>query len=99
MPDEDYTESVLRVVESIPPGKVLNYGAIAVIVGRGGPRQVGAVMTNVGGGVPWWRVVYADGSLPGCHRPDALDHYREEQTPMRAGESVVDIRQAFWKDA
>ena len=41
---EEYVEAVLQVVESIPPGRVMSYGAIAECVGQGGPRQVGAVM-------------------------------------------------------
>ena len=59
--DDDYAELVLSVVERIPPGQVATYGDIAEIVGRGGPRQVGHVMALWGGGVPWWRVVRADG--------------------------------------
>ena len=59
--DDEYAELVLSVVEQIPPGQVATYGDIAEIVGRGGPRQVGHVMALLGGGVPWWRVVRADG--------------------------------------
>ena len=59
--DEDYAELVLSAVEQIPPGRVATYEDIAEIVGRGGPRQVGHVMAQFGGGVPWWRVVRADG--------------------------------------
>jgi alkylated DNA nucleotide flippase Atl1 len=46
---EAYVEAVLRVVEAIPPGRVMSYGAIAAAVGRGGPRQVGRVMAVYGG--------------------------------------------------
>lgn len=90
-----YVERVLRIVESIPPGKVSTYGAIADLVGQGGPRQVGRVMSTDGGGVPWWRVVRANGTL-GCPRESALDHYRREGTPLRSGGESVDIRKAFW---
>lgn len=93
--DDRYTESVLRVVESIPAGKVLTYGAIADMVGRGGPRQVGKVMSDTGGGVPWWRVVRADGDLR-CPRERALQHYHSERTPLRSGGERVDVARAFW---
>lgn len=53
-------------------------------------------MAMDGGGVPWWRVVRADGSLPRCHIGQAQEHYRDEKTPMKAGGSAVDIRQAMW---
>jgi alkylated DNA nucleotide flippase Atl1 len=59
--DEEFTELVLRAVEQIPPGRVTTYGDIAQFLGRGGPRQVGQVMSRVGGSVAWWRVVRADG--------------------------------------
>ena len=51
------------MVEAIPPGRVMSYGDIAEYLGEGGPRQVGRVMALWGGGVPWWRVIHADGSL------------------------------------
>ena len=62
-PVDDFASSVLDVVDSIPPGRVMSYGDIAEYVGQGGPRQVGQVMALWGGGVPWWRVVRADGAL------------------------------------
>lgn len=93
---EEFSERVLSLVEKIPPGRVLSYGVIAAILNEGGPRQVGAVMAYDGGGVPWWRVVRADGSLPPSHIGRAQEHYRDEKTPMRVGGAAVDIRQALW---
>jgi alkylated DNA nucleotide flippase Atl1 len=58
---EEYVEAVLVAVESIPVGSVATYGDIAAYVGQGGPRQVGAIMREYGGGVPWWRVIRASG--------------------------------------
>ena len=58
---EAYIEAVLVAVESIPPGRVATYGDIAAYVGRSGPRQVGAVMLEYGGSVPWWRVIRSSG--------------------------------------
>lgn len=89
---EDFTEAVLRVVESIPPGRVLTYGFIAEQVGRGGPRQVGGVMARDGHGVPWWRVVRADGSLPAHLVLDAQREWQREGTPVRRGR--VDVPRA-----
>ncbi|SHI98803.1 Alkylated DNA nucleotide flippase Atl1, participates in nucleotide excision repair, Ada-like DNA-binding domain [Nocardiopsis flavescens] len=94
-PDE-YADEVLAVVERIPPGLVMSYGDIAEYVGRGGPRQVGAVMSSWGGGVPWWRVVRADGSPASGHEVRALSHYASEATPMRRGTDRVDMRNARW---
>ena len=95
---ELYVELVLQCAESVPRGRATTYGAIADVVGerlgRGGPRQVGAVMARHGGGVPWWRVVRADGSLPESHRAEARMAHLEEGTPLRAG-GGVDLRAAF----
>lgn len=97
--DEEYVEAVLAIVEQVPPGRVTTYGLIAEVLrdalGRGGPRQVGAVMASYGGPVPWWRVVRADGSLPPSHDDRALQEYRGEGTPLRSS-GAVDLRAAVW---
>jgi len=92
---EEYVERVLAVVEQIPAGRVMSYGSIAEVVRVGGPRQVGRVMSLEGGGVPWWRVVRADGGLPPCHDGEALEHHLAEGTPM-LGSGRVDMAAAQW---
>ena len=91
---EEYVEDVLACVESVPPGRVTTYGAIAEAVGVYGPRRVGNVLAEHGGAVPWWRVVRADGSLPPSHAQEARAAYRAESTPLRAS-GAVDVRAAF----
>jgi alkylated DNA nucleotide flippase Atl1 len=96
---EAYVEQVLAVVESIPPGRVMSYGAVADAVGVGGPRQVGQVLARYGGPVPWWRVVRADGSPPAGHAGAAQAHHRRERTPLRtrtADSPRVDMARAGW---
>jgi methylated-DNA-protein-cysteine methyltransferase related protein len=92
--DEEYVEAVLSVVERIPPGRVMSYGAIAEYLGRGGPRQVGAVMSHYGGPVPWHRVVAANGRLVPGHEVEAGKRHRMEKTPMKGDR--VDIAKAAW---
>ena len=96
--DEEYVEAVLSLVEQVPPGRVTTYGAIAATIGRGGPRQVGRTMALHGGGVPWWRVVRADGSLPDFKDPRRCEEYRAEGTPLRPSGNV-DMPVAFWDPA
>lgn len=91
---EEYVEAVLTVVESVPPGRVTTYGAVARAVGVFGPRRVGSVLAEHGGGVPWWRVVRADGSLPPSHGARAREAYAAEGTPLRAS-GAVDVVVAF----
>ena len=93
---EEYVEAVLSLIERVPPGRVTTYGALADLVGRGGPRQVGRVMSQHGGSVPWWRVVHADGSPPVCHDGEATAYHREEGTPLRASGRVDLVRAIWW---
>jgi alkylated DNA nucleotide flippase Atl1 len=96
----DFAARVLDVAEAIPPGQVMSYGDVAEYLGEGGPRQVGRVMALWGGGVAWWRVIHADGSLLAGHEQAALARSREESTPIRQGADGrpgrVDMRRARW---
>ncbi|AXI79342.1 DNA-binding protein [Peterkaempfera bronchialis] len=108
-----FAERVLELAERIPPGKVMTYGDVAEFLASeefpegvpqqaGGPRQVGRVMALYGGGVPWWRVVRADGALLPGHERRALAHYREEGTPLRPSRGLaeapsrLDMARARW---
>jgi alkylated DNA nucleotide flippase Atl1 len=94
----DYADRVLDVVDAIPAGRVMSYGDIAEYLGEGGPRQVGRVLATYGAGVPWWRVIHADGTPAPGHDLAALARYREEGTPLRSAEPPVrvDMRHARW---
>lgn len=96
--DEEYLECVLDVVEAIPRGSVMTYGDVADVVGerlgRGGPRQVGAVLREAGGAVPWWRVVNAQGNPPAHHLTRALGLLADEGCPLVPDASRVDLRRA-----
>lgn len=60
------TERILAVVRRVPPGRVVSYGQVARLAGLpGAARQVGYAMAALGpdSGVPWQRVVRADGTI------------------------------------
>src|ERR1700734_1705747 len=92
----DFASRVLDVTDAISPGSVMSYGDVAEYLGQGGPRQVGRVLALWGGGVAWWRVVHADGSLLAGHERSALAHYEAEGTPLRraggTGTPRIDMR-------
>ncbi len=92
---EEYVEQVLSLVERIPSGRVMTYGSVARAVGVGGPRLVGRVMSTYGGGVPWWRVVRADGGAPLPGDPTAGAQHRAESTPLRVSGRVL-LSEALW---
>jgi alkylated DNA nucleotide flippase Atl1 len=103
-----YVQAVLDLVDQIPVGRVLSYGDIAELLGRGGPRQVGAVMSRYGSAVSWWRVIRASGELPRRLQGEAMAHWRTEGTPIVPGAAVVagaipavrvDMTRARWDGA
>lgn len=79
---EAYARAVLAVVELIPAGRVLTYGDIAELLERGGPRQVGRVLSRGAGPLPWWRVLRAGGHPPRGLALRARLHYDREGTPL-----------------
>ena len=94
----DFAEEVLSLVERIPRGRVMSYGAIAEYVGQVGETvDVGTVMARYGGAVPWHRVVTAAGRTPPGHEVEALRRLRGEGTPLR-GDHVDMTRAAWWPE-
>lgn len=61
--DKTYRERVYEIVRQIPPGNVMTYGQIALILGEGyTPRTVGYVMHGADTeNVPWQRVINSQG--------------------------------------
>lgn len=95
----DFAEAVLEIVDQIPKGRVMAYGDIAELLGQGGARQVGSVMSRYGSSVTWWRVIRASGEAPAGLQDEALAHWREEGTALVQGALAgrrVDMTQARW---
>jgi alkylated DNA nucleotide flippase Atl1 len=86
---EEYVEAVLELVERIPPGRVMSYGAIADHLadrsGRASARRIGTIMARYGGPVPWHRVVTADGRLPPAHEHRAAQRLAAEGVVLKNG--------------
>jgi methylated-DNA-protein-cysteine methyltransferase-like protein len=86
--NEARAAEVLRRVRSIPEGRVTTYGDLS----PGAPRFAGAALSAcTDEGVPWQRVVRADGSLAKGDRQRRL--LLAEGVPFR-GERV-DMREAW----
>jgi methylated-DNA-protein-cysteine methyltransferase-like protein len=71
---KEYAEQVLAIVSSIPPGKVMTYGQIALLIPpppgvppevyvKLSPRWVGSVMAHAPDNVPWQRVINSQGKI------------------------------------
>ena len=89
-----YARAVLDVVDRIPPGKVMTYGDVAELMGRGSPRTVGTVLSDHGREVPWQRVVQASGRPAEPYLREALALLVAEGCPV-TGERV-DLAAARW---
>ena len=89
-----FAEEVLDLVAKIPRGRVMAYSDVADALGRGGARQVGQAMARFGSGVPWWRVLRADGSVASVNAEEQMRMLRAERTPL-VGERV-DMERARW---
>ncbi len=99
---EGFRESVLDVVRSIPSGKVLTYGEVALLAGRpGAARGVGGILrgiTDADGEIPWQRVINAQGGISTFK----VGH-GELQTALLRAEGVavvrgkVDLRRFGWR--
>ena len=83
---EPRTERIIRRVREIPAGFVRTYGDIDPRA----PRLVGRVLATTHDGLPWHRVVRADGSLPKGKRQREL--LLQEGVLMRGDR--VDLRDA-----
>jgi alkylated DNA nucleotide flippase Atl1 len=96
----EFVDAVLEMAALIPAGRVLSYGDVAELLGSGGARQVGRVMSLHGGAVAWWRVIRADGTLPNELMGRAVGRYQRESTPLiirEAGsEPKVKMQLARW---
>lgn len=102
----EYVEAVLELVALIPAGAAVAYGDVAELLGAGGPRQVGSVMSHHGSSVPWWRVLKSSGDAPPGLEHEALALYLQEGTPLlghyedflRTGEGRwrVDLASGRW---
>ena len=63
---EQFTIKVLKIISSIPSGKVMTYGQIAWVAGKPkGARQVARILHSMSEkyNLPWHRVVNSKGTI------------------------------------
>lgn len=86
--DEERAREVLRRARSVPEGRVTTYGDLC----PGAPRFAGTVLSHSHDpGIPWQRIVRADGSLSQGERQRRL--LDAEGVPFRG--KRVDMREAW----
>ena len=88
----DFDERVAAVVSRLRPGEVVTYGEVAEELGApGAARAVGGAMAR-SDGLPWWRVVAANGRLVPGHEAEHARHLRAEGVTVRNGRAVQPAR-------
>jgi methylated-DNA-protein-cysteine methyltransferase-like protein len=90
----EFASEVYNLVNSIPEGKVLTYGAIAATLGKpGNSRQIGRLMSGAPPGVRAHRVVNAAGrTAPGWIEQRGL--LENEGVPFREN-GAVDLKRCL----
>jgi methylated-DNA-protein-cysteine methyltransferase related protein len=64
-----FQRAVVEAVARLRPGELVTYGELAEELGRPGGAQAVANVLRAARGLPWWRVVPADGRLYRSHAP------------------------------
>lgn len=83
----NFKDRVLKIVRSIPYGKVTNYGTIATLVGvPRGARLVGGILhyNSEKFNLPWYRVINRHGFIS----TSCFDHSKNEQKALLESEDI-----------
>lgn len=73
------------VIRAIPPGEVVTYGEVAAEAGYpGAARAVGGLLAK-SDGLPWWRVVAANGRLAPGYEEEHARRLRAEGVEIAGG--------------
>lgn len=92
-------DPVYKLVKQIPRGRVLTYGALARALRlRGGARTVGRAMgaTPKGKGIPWHRVLGANGKILVREPYASLQKKLLESEGIQVLESRINMKKHLW---
>jgi methylated-DNA-protein-cysteine methyltransferase-like protein len=64
-----FQRAIVAAVHALEPGDLVTYAELAEEVGSPGAGQAAANVLRSAPGVPWWRVLPADGRLYRTHAP------------------------------
>ena len=96
-----FRNKVLDVVNTVPKGKVVSYGQVALLAGvPRAARQVGNILCHFGETTPWWRVINNAGRISTVGHEHGLlnqeDYLRKEG--VEVDEKLrIDIEKFRWR--
>ncbi|TXH07273.1 MAG: hypothetical protein E6R05_00565 [Candidatus Moraniibacteriota bacterium] len=100
-----FSQRVLKLALSIPPGRVTTYGRIARAAG-GGAMASQSITTILGKAwdngvkhIPWHRIVYADGHIwvDAKHRAERLKLYKQEKIKLNKRDRIINFRDILFE--
>lgn len=84
-PEPTFTEAVIEVLDRLRPGEVMAYGEVAAEAGFPGAARAVGNLLRVTPGLPWWRIVAANGRLVPGNEADQAARLRSEGVYVRNG--------------
>lgn len=102
---QTFSERVLKIALSIPPGRVTTYGRIARAAG-GGPMASQSITSILGKAwdkgeknIPWHRIVYADGRIwvDDKHRTERMKLYQKEKIKIDGKDRIENFRDLLFE--
>jgi len=86
---DDFADAVTNTVLDIPPGDISTYGEVAQEAGYpGAARAVGTLLSRTSG-LPWWRVIAANGRLVPGMEAEHAERLRAEGVKVMNGAVVM----------
>lgn len=90
MTDRASFEDAVRVtVNAIPPGEISTYGEVAAESGFPGAARAVGNLLRATSGMPWWRVIAANGRLVPGNESQHARRLRAEGVPIQNGRVVM----------
>ncbi|HVZ75774.1 MAG TPA: MGMT family protein [Candidatus Paceibacterota bacterium] len=100
-----FSEKVLELALSVPPGRVTTYGRIAIAAGAG-PMASQSITAILGKAwdkgehtIPWHRIVYADGRvwMSPEYEKKRRALYKKEGIELDKNDKIVNFRDVLWE--
>ena len=98
----NFSQRVVELALSIPPGRVTTYGALARAAG-GGPlaaRSITSILSKYPnpGAIPWHRIVYSDGRVwvSPEHEAERRKRYKKEGMKLLPNGKLADFEELLF---